>query len=75
MSCRKEVLSEAAWSKVSGGTSRVLVRPGADALAMMAMLQAAGLPCRIAAPLKVAFARRRCDDSHRPCDAIPESSR
>ena len=39
MSCRKTVLSAAACSKVSGGTSRVLVRPGADALAMMAMPQ------------------------------------
>ena len=37
MSWRKAVLSAAACSKVSGGTSRVLVRPGAEALAMMAM--------------------------------------
>src|SRR5262245_19448496 len=37
MSCRKAVLSAAACSKVSGGTSRVLVRPGTEALAMMAI--------------------------------------
>jgi hypothetical protein len=36
------VLSEAASSNVSGGTSRVLVRPGAEALAMKAMPQLAG---------------------------------
>ena len=39
MSWRKTVFSAAASSKVSGGTKRVLVRPGAEALAMMAMPQ------------------------------------
>src|ERR1700676_5391900 len=36
-SCRKAVLSDAASSKVSGGTRRVLARPGAEAFAMKAM--------------------------------------
>jgi hypothetical protein len=44
MSCRNAVLSAAASSKLSGGTSRVLVRPGAEALAMIAMPQLAA-PC------------------------------
>lgn len=39
MSCRNAVLIAAASSKVSGGTKRVFVRPGAEALAMMAMPQ------------------------------------
>ena len=37
MSCRNAVLNAAASRPVSGGTSRVLVRPGADAFAMTAM--------------------------------------
>src|ERR1700733_599755 len=38
---RNAVLSAAASSKVSGGTRRVLARPGADAFAMKAMPQLA----------------------------------
>src|ERR1700686_2322880 len=38
-SCRKAVLKAAASSKVSGGTSRVLVRPGIDAFAITATPQ------------------------------------
>src|SRR5271169_6462808 len=38
-SWRKAVLSAAASSKVSGGTRRVLARPGADAFAIKAMPQ------------------------------------
>src|SRR5437016_14544155 len=34
------VLHRAAWSNVSGGTKRVLVRPGTEALAITAMPQA-----------------------------------
>src|SRR5262245_36072468 len=37
---RKAVLQAAASSKVSGGTRRVLVRPGAEALAITAIPQA-----------------------------------
>jgi hypothetical protein len=37
ISCRNAVLKAAASWPVSGGTSRVLVRPGADAFAMTAM--------------------------------------
>ena len=40
-SLRKTVLRAAASSKVSGGTRRVLVRPGTEAFAMTAMPQAA----------------------------------
>src|SRR5271154_269193 len=43
-SWRKAVLRAAASSNVSGGTRRVLARPGAEAFAMKAMPQAAGLP-------------------------------
>src|SRR6185295_8132680 len=42
-SCRNAVLNAAASSKVSGGTSRVFVRPGAEAFAITAMPQEGGL--------------------------------
>ena len=52
MSCRNAVLSAAASSKVSGGTKRVLVRPGAEALAMMAMPQVSPVVDLVAEPIR-----------------------
>jgi hypothetical protein len=48
MSRRNAVLSSAAWTGVSGGDNRVLVRPGCDALAITAMAQRSRTPGRAA---------------------------
>src|SRR6478672_11504800 len=76
ISCRNAVLKAAASWPVSGGTSRVLVRPGADAFAITAMphelpaeTQACAefIPCLARLPMtRTRFADVGCDDvAHR----------